>query len=517
MEISNTIDSVVIVGGGTAGWLTASKLAKKLNSNKKGAVSVTLIESPDIPTVGVGEGTWPTMRKTLAEIGIDETEFIRFCNASFKQGSKFVNWKSAPASSDNHYYHLFSSILDPSEFNLSPYWNLGQAGEKTYAESVSTQGYLSDLFKAPKTISSKAYDGIQSYAYHLDAGKFSELLKRHATENLGVKFLSCNVTNVNSHNEEIISVNTDTYGEIKGDFFVDCTGFACLLLGKTLGIPFKPVSDILFTDHAIAIQVPHDDDNCDINSCTISTAQEAGWIWDIGLQNRRGVGHVYCSEFISHEEAEQTLRDYIGEKSKGLPAKLVPMNVGYREKFWHNNCVAVGLSAAFVEPLEASAIFLIEAASNMLSDQLPKDKSLLPLAAKKFNDSFQFRWNKTIDFIKLHYVLSKRDEPFWQKNKKPESIPQSLQDALLQWRSEPVSAYDFSHVYEPFPMESYQYVLNGMEFEQDLSLSAAKYDEIEHAQKAFAQIDKVKDILIKELPTNRELLNKLSSYSFTKV
>ena len=191
--------------------------------------------------------------------------------------------------------------------------------------------------------------------------------------------------------------------------------------------------------------------------------------------------------------------------------------VGYREKFWHNNCVAVGLSAAFVEPLEASAIFLIEAASNMLADQLPKDKSLLPLAANKFNDSFQFRWNKTIDFIKLHYILSKRDEPFWQKNKDPESIPQSLKNALLQWRSEPVSAYDFSHVYEPFPMESYQYVLNGMEFEQDLSLSAAKYSQTEHAQKAFAQIDKVKDILIKELPTNRELLNKLSSYSFTKV
>ncbi|NOU50879.1 tryptophan 7-halogenase [Pseudoalteromonas sp. JBTF-M23] len=517
MEVNETIGSVVVVGGGTAGWITAAKLAKRFNSTSEGAVSVTLIESPDIPTIGVGEGTWPTMRKTLASLGIDESEFIRTCNASFKQGSKFVNWKAAPTTTNNHYYHLFSSIADPAEFNLSPYWRLGYAGTKSYAEAVSTQGYLSDLCKAPKAITSKAYDGIQSYAYHLDAGKFAELLKKHAIEKLGVKFLSCNVTDVMTDTDGITGVMTDQFGEVAGDFFVDCSGFSCLLLGQTLGVPFKSVSDVLFTDYAVAIQVPYNDPQCDINSCTISTAQEAGWIWDIGLQNRRGVGHVYSSEFMSHEQAEKLLREYIGEDAHNLPAKLVKMNVGYREKFWHKNCVAIGMSAAFVEPLEASAIFLIEAASNMLADQLPKKKSLLNIVANKFNESFLFRWNRTIDFIKLHYVLSERDEPFWVKNKNKDSIPQSLQDSLEQWATEPVSPYDFSHVYDPFPMESYQYVLNGMNFNQDLSAGETKYSDIDNAKRAFGQIEKYKDMLIRDLPSNRELLNKLSSFSFSKV
>jgi tryptophan halogenase len=515
-----SIDHVVIVGGGTAGWLTAANLAKKFNSNNENSIQVTLIESPDIPTVGVGEGTWPTMRKTLAKIGISENEFLVKCNASFKQATKFVNWKETPKGSEsNHYYHLFTSIFDPEDFNLAPYWNLGVVGKgQSYADSVSVQGKICELGLAPKTILNKEFEGIQNYAYHLDAGLFAKLLKEHCLEKLGVTYISANVTEVNLDKDGYItSVNTDKTPSVAGDFFVDCSGFRSLLLGDALGIPFHSIGDILLTDHAVTIQVPYADENTSIASTTISTAQEAGWTWDIALSNRRGTGYVYSSKHTSHEKAEQTLRDYIGPQAEGLEARLIKMNVGYREKFWHKNCFAIGLSAAFVEPLEASAIFLIEASANMLSELMPKSRATMALVEEKVNTSFKFRWEKTIDFIKMHYYLSKRDEPFWQDNKTLSTVPESLISSLERWKSQLVTSYDFDNVYEPFPLESYQYVLYGMGFEQDLSYKRSAYNMSETAEENYTQVQNIALQVEKQLPRNRDLLTKVRQHGFQKI
>lgn len=515
---SQKIDQVIIVGGGTAGWLTAAKLAKKLNSRDPKAVQVTLIESPDIPTIGVGEGTWPTMRKTLAELDIDESEFMRFCSASFKQATKFVNWKNAPSNNENHhYYHLFSGIVGADEFNLSPYWSLSEQ-HIAYAHYVSAQAALCEKNLAPKGMNNRAYEGLVNYAYHLDAGKFSDFLKQISCEKLGVKFISANVTDVHVNEKgHIASVKTDDAGEISGDFFVDCSGFKCLLLGETYNIKFKPISDILFTDHAIAMQVPYANEEHDVSSATVSTAQTAGWIWDIGLANRRGTGYVYCADFISHDQAEATLRTYVGSEAEGLTSRRIKMNCGYREKFWHKNCVAIGLSAAFVEPLEASAIFLIEASANMLCEQFPRHENLLPFAEQKFNQSFKYRWEKTIDFIKLHYVLSQRTEDFWQANKALNSIPQRLQEQIESWRYQPVSQYDFTHVYEPFLQDSYQYVLHGMGFMQELEYNNSSYNQQLVAQKIIHKNEQITSQLLKQLPTNRVLLKQLMKNSFQAI
>lgn len=511
---TDAIRSVLVVGGGTAGWLTAANLAQSFNSSGQGAISVTLIESPDIPTIGVGEGTWPTMRATLQKLGIKEEDFLRSCNATFKQGTKFVNWQHSelPAS----YHHLFTSVSDPTQFNLAPYWLLGGAGDdKPYASAVSAQGIIAELGLAPKKITNKAYEGVLNYAYHLDAGKFAELLKNHAQQKLGVQFISANVLDVSLTTDgSIAAIITDRAGTQQADFYVDCTGFQSLLLGKAMGVGFCSVADTLLTDHAVTIQVPHPAPDSPVNACTHSTAQEAGWIWDIGLTNRRGVGYVYSSEYVSHDEAEQCLRRYIGPAADALVARKLAMQVGYREKFWHKNCVAIGLSAAFVEPLEASAIFLIEAAANMLADQLPALKQNLPLAERKFNTSFLFRWQKTIDFIKLHYALSGRAEPFWQAARAKQLIPQSLQDLLQSWHTQPVSAYDFAHVYEPFPMESYQYVLYGMGFKQQLS-DPQRYRQSDKAALYFQRVQQLTQQLQQELPAQRELLAKIYQYGFS--
>ena len=513
---NNTIDQVVIVGGGTAGWLTAAKLAKKLNSNSPGGVQVTLVESPDIPTIGVGEGTWPTMRKTLAELEISEHEFLTYCHASFKQATKFVNWQRTPEQGQsNHYYHLFSSIVNADEFNLSPYWSLSDQ-QVDYASYISPQAALCEQGLAPKSITNKPYEGLVNYAYHLDAGKFAELLQKVSCERLGVKHIKANVGSVNlAENGNIKSITlAHDNSEVLGDFFVDCTGFHCLLLNKTYQIPFKPINDVLFTDHAIAMQVPYPDETTSINSSTISTAHSAGWTWDIGLANRRGTGYVYCSDFVSHDEAEATLRNYVGAQAKDLECRRIKMNCGYREKFWHNNCVAIGLSAAFVEPLEASAIFLIEASANMLCQQFPRHQSLLKNMERKFNESFHFRWQRTIEFIKLHYFLSKRTEDFWVANRELSTVPDSLLEQLENWRYQAPSQYDFDHVYEPFLQDSYQYVLHGMLYQQELNHNASSYQDAALAANIAAKNQQLTQQLINQLPTNRELLKKVKAYGF---
>lgn len=516
--MNNNIDQVVIVGGGTAGWLTAAKLAKKLNSTADNAVQVTLIESPDIPTIGVGEGTWPTMRKTLAELEIDESEFMRFCFASFKQATKFVNWKETPTTNkQNYYYHLFSGIVSAEEFNLSPYWSMSDKSQ-TYADFISPQAAICQQGLAPKSMTNRAYEGLVNYAYHLDAGKFADFLKELSCRKFGVKFISANVTKVNVNQQgDIQALETDSAGTIVGDFFVDCSGFKCLLLGQTFGIKFKSIKDTLFTDNAIAMQVPYLAEQQDINSATISTAQTAGWTWDIGLSNRRGTGYVYCSDFISHDEAEATLRAYVGPQAEQLSARRIKMNCGYREKFWHRNCVAIGLSAAFVEPLEASAIFLIEASANMLCEQFPRHRSLLPIVEKKFNESFTYRWEKTIDFIKLHYFLSNRSEDFWQANKVLSSVPERLQEQVKNWQYHPVSQYDFTHVYEPFLQDSYQYVLHGMGFGQQLAYNASSFSQQAMADNIRQKNEKITQQLLAQLPTNRALMTQLMDHNFQAI
>ncbi len=519
--MTQTVNNILIVGGGTAGWLTAAKLAKELNCKAADAIQVTLIESPNIPILGVGEGTWPTMRTTLQKLGIDEAEFMRTCNASFKQGSRFVNWKETPKDNQNNYYHnLFTSLQNPEQFNLAPYWSLGYAGDITYADAVSFQGAVCDKGLAPKKITTAQYEGMQSYAYHLDAVKFADFLKNFATEKLGVKHLYGHITNTNLDADGYIeSVDTDSHGTLAADFFVDCSGFAALLIGNALNIPFVGIADTLFVDHAVAIQIPYkDEENEPVASQTISTAHKHGWTWDIGLTNRRGTGYVYSSRYTDHDTAEQTLRNHLGPEAKDISARLIKMKIGRREKFWEKNCVAIGMSAAFIEPLEASAIFLIEAAGNMLTDQFPRTRDDIAKVAKKFNQSFRFRWDKSIEFIKMHYFLSRRDDSdFWLDNRNPNTVPAGLLERLEHWKSHPPSRYDFDNVFEPFPLESYQYILYGLNFPMDLRHNQSSFHMIELAQKNFARVKDLANIAAKELPSHRELLNKIRTYNFQSV
>lgn len=519
--MAKMINNVLVVGGGTAGWLTASILAKQLNSKSPDAVQVTLVESPDIPIIGVGEGTWPTIRATLENLGIDESEFMRECDATFKQGSQFVNWVNTPtATNSESYYHPLSAVFHSSyDFNLAPYWLLGEAGGKSYDQAVATQCHVCDAGLAPKKITTPAYDAIQNYSYHLNANKFASFLARHSVEKLGVKHIKANVEAVKLDDEGyIVEVETDSAGTLTADFFVDCSGSKALLIYGTLDVPWLKINKVLFNDTAIAMQIPYESPESPIATHTIATAHEAGWTWDIGLHNRRGIGYVYSSDYTTDERAEEVLREYAGPMSEGISIRKIPLNLGYREKFWHKNCVAIGMSAAFIEPLEASAIFLVEAAANMLADQFPRHQDSMQYVEEKYNKTFRLRWDKSVDFVKLHYCITKRkDTQYWIDNCDPDSIPVALKNRLGHWKTHPPTKYDFDYAYEPFVLDSYLFVLYGMQFDVDIVPNSSSFSRNMEAKVKFDNVEKVGKMLINELPTHRELVEKVYQFGFQKI
>ncbi|MBU3077552.1 tryptophan halogenase family protein [Sphingomonas quercus] len=510
------VRNIVIVGGGTAGWLTAGVIAAKHLSRSAAGFTVTLVESPNTPIIGVGEGTWPTLRSTLARIGVSETDLFRECDASFKQGAKFARWTTGTA--DDAYYHPLMLPQGFSQLNLVPHWLAGGDG-RSFCDMVCPQGRVCDDGLAPKTITTPEYEALANYAYHLDAGKFAPFLQKHCCEKLGVRHVRADVREVLLKEDgDIRAILTEQAGEIEGDLFVDCTGFRSLLLGEALGVPFKSCSDVLFCDTALAVQIPYDSEISPIASHTISTAQPAGWIWDIGLPTRRGTGHVYSSSHISDDEAERQLRAYIGPAADGLAVRKIGIRSGHRETFWKGNCVAVGLAAGFLEPLESSAIVLIELSAKMIAEQMPVCREVMDVVAARFNATTHYRWGRIIDFLKLHYVLTKReDSDFWRDNVRPETVPDRLQDLLLLWKYQSPWFHDeFDRVEEVFPPASYQYVLYGMDFRTEVEPEALAGD-ARQADRAVRENITHTERLRASLPRHRELINKIRTHGLQAV
>lgn len=516
------VKKVVIVGGGSAGWLTAGVLAGRFKTEPDEGLEVILAESPDVATIGVGEGTWPSMRTTLKQMGVSETDFIRECDVSLKQGSRFDSWVTGEG---DYYYHPFSLPQGFGEFNLARYWQ--KVRDKiSFADAVCQQSQVCDQGLAPKSIATPEYAFNVNYGYHLNAGKFADFLQRHCTENLGVRHILDHVTEVNTlPNGDIESLNTKESGPIHGDLFIDCTGFAAVLIGQHYDIPFNSVRDVLFNDSALAVQVPYKNSDDPIASHTLSTAQSAGWVWNISLPSRRGVGHVYSSKFISDRNAERELRDYLApivgrRQAEELPVRKIAIEPGYRREFWHRNCVAVGLSAGFVEPLEASALVLVEFAARMIAEQLPANRDLMNITAKRFNRKFTRHWGRIIDFLKLHYLLNRReDNGYWEANRQIGSVPESLRESLLLWQHQPPWLQDAPQFDELFSSASFQFVLYGMGFatQETQPPCRAEDENLIKANKLFSENAERTARLLRTQPTNRELINKVIEFGFQKI
>ena len=502
--MAKTFEKLVIVGGGTAGWLSAAYLAAR-----HPGLSITLVEAPDIPTIGVGEGTWPTMRETLRTIGISETEFLTECDASFKQGSRFDGWRTGTAG--DSYLHPFTPPASGDMRALLAAWQETEGTDFAGAVTAQAAACMRDL--APRQRAMPDYAGALNYGYHLDAGKFARLLARHATGRLGVRHISDTFEKVRTSEDGLIeAIHLRDTGELAGDFFLDCTGMKALLIADHCGAGWIDRSDVSFNDTALAVQVPTLPGS-PLASQTVGTAHAAGWLWDIALPARRGVGCVYSSRFLDDEAARAILADYVeanipGADAASLEPRKLSFATGHRDRFWVGNCLAIGLSAGFIEPLEASAIVLIELSLRALADNFPVSRAALPAHCVRFNSLFRYRWDRIVDFLKLHYVLSRRDEPYWKAQRDPATIPASLAEQLLLWRDQPPSTWDFPQIDEIFSPASQHYVLYGMGFPAPVS---AGQRDIEAARQRLAEVREKARGMTSALPTNRVYLDALDT------
>ena len=402
-----SIRKIVIVGGGTAGWMTAAPLALRLGK----ACEIVLVESPEIGTVGVGEATLPTLRYFNLALGIDGADFVKKTQATFKLGIEFKDWGHI----GNRFFHGFGGF-GPSIENRSPhmYW-LRLAREfkdmPSYEEwSVTTMMARQQRFMLPHDGMPGVTDDF-SYAFHFDAGLYAAYLRDYAMHR-GMRRVEGTIVDVEQHAETgfITAVKLRDGQRVEGDLFVDCTGFRGLLIENVYKAGYDDWSAMLPCNSALAVPCTRQES---ITPYTTSTARNAGWTWRIPLQHRTGNGHVYCNGFTSDDEASRVLLDGLDGDALGEPRQL-RFTAGRRRKSWIKNCVAIGLSGGFLEPLESTSINIIESAVGWLVQYFP-DRDFRPELAAEFNRLISERYEFVRDFIILHYKLTNRnDSEFWR-------------------------------------------------------------------------------------------------------
>jgi flavin-dependent dehydrogenase len=439
----NRVTGVTIVGGGTAGWVTAMVLNSALNGRGDGPpVRVTLIESPNVPTVGVGESTVPGMPRLLKQLGVDEAQFIRHCNASFKMGVRFVHWHEDDDGRPLEYFNLFNSPV--AIHGLTPAYHFHRfGGPERYAEFADALGPAGDLIRAhrgPRGAGDGDYESQVGYAYHVDAALFA-LFLRDLCVARGVEHVLDDVVEVQQgETGHVTALKLKQRGLLPVQLVIDCTGFRSRIIGQVLGEPFEPYSDVLLCDSALAVQIPHPEPGR-IEPCTRSTALGAGWAWRVPLHSRVGTGYVFSSRFRSDEEAAREFLDFLGPPAKDAEPKVIRMRIGRMRRHWVKNCVAIGLSSGFIEPLEATAIYMIETAARWLVRHFP-DRAMSPQLADSYNRLTNALYEEIRNFIVLHYYTSNRGEPFWLAARQEIELPDALAARLELWRATLPNAID---------------------------------------------------------------------------
>lgn len=455
------IKRVAIVGGGTAGWLAANHLGVELSRDPE--IEITLIESKDIPIIGVGEGTVPQIKATLKRFGIAEIDLLSTCDATFKQGIKFARWMDAEKYGPDHfYYHPFSSPF-PSGYDVTHYW---LNNRDSFEYSMLSEIYsVAEMNRSPKQKSSPPYMGLVDYAYHFNALKFAELLAKNARERFAVKHVFETISQVLLHTDGSIKGFVYASGcEQEFDFFIDCTGFSSLLIGDTLGVPFLDKSSQILTDTVMAIQEPVAESD-EILPYTLATAHKAGWIWDIPLTQRRGIGFVYSSRHMTEAEAVGSFSDYLGRDLQNTQLRKIPMKIGYRDFFWKKNCAALGLAQGFVEPLEATSILVTDFAALLLARNFPKTADDISVVSAHCNKAVSYTWERVIDFVQLHYCISdRRDSPFWIDSTTNPVMSDVLRERLALWKIGVPKKTDFFSSFDIFGVENHLFVLYGMDY-----------------------------------------------------
>ena len=419
---------IVIVGGGSAGWMTALIFARVLIPK---GVEITVVESPTVGIIGVGEGSTPWLRGFFDSLGIEESEWMPACHATYKCGITFDGWSTKPGFES--YFHPFASMLDNltmTQFVHNAEARINGADVHAHPDRFFIATRLADGCLAPKPSEDFPFD--VWHGYHFDAALLGQYLQRKSLER-GVRYLVRHVTHATLDESGSIAALATKEGEtIGGDLFVDCTGFAGLLIDKALKTPYVSFAENLFNDAAVALPSPLDGP---IPAETVSTALRHGWAWRIPLTSRYGNGYVYSTQFCSPDEAERELRERLGLLDSDTPARHLKMKIGRVTKHWNRNCLAVGLSQGFIEPLEATALLFIQQTAATFVEFLVQG-DLGEAAHERFNQGVNEHFEGTRDYIVTHYKTNTRtDTDYWRANAANLNLSDALKQLYTLWMS----------------------------------------------------------------------------------
>ncbi len=523
------IENVVILGGGTAGWMAASYLSKSLQGN----VGITVLEAPNVPRIGVGEATVPNLQKAFFDaLGIAEEDWMRECNAGFKLGVKFVNWRT-PGSGESGarrlddgspdvFYHPFGLLPEHDRIPLSHYWFndrfLGHH-QQPFDYTCFKEPALMDAKKAPRW-----RDGRRAtrYAWHFDAQLVADFLRRFATEKQGVVHVQDEMTEVLQDGRGfIIGLRTKQGRVLEGDLFIDCSGFRGLLINQAMGEPFIDMNDHLLCDSAVATAVPNDDANCGVEPYTSAIAMPSGWTWKIPMLTRFGTGYVYSSGFASRDQATEDFCRLWGLDPGRARLNQIRFRVGRNRRAWVRNCVSIGLASCFLEPLESTGIYFIYAAIYNLAQHFP-DRTFDERLIGAFNREIETMFDDCRDFVQAHFYFSPRvDTPFWEANKHLE-LSENIRQKVAAYQAglpinQPTTSED--NYYGNFAAEFRNYWTNGSYYcilaglgllpDRPLPALAHKTQSVQGVGAVIEAIRRDEQTLLDSLPTNYEYLSWL--------
>jgi tryptophan 6-halogenase len=528
LTTDNRITRVIILGGGSAGWMSACYLGSYL----QGSVSITVLEAPALPKIGVGEATIPNLQRVFFDqLGLDEDEWMPECNASFKMGIKYINWRTAGRAAPHprefngrtdYFYHLFGLLPELDHFPLSHYWL-----HKKRA-SLTNEEFDYACFKEPPVLDANLaprwLDGRRatSYAWHFDAHRLAAYLCRVATERLGVRHVQGEMQEALLDERGFISALVTKDGRtLEADFFVDCSGFRGLLINKAMREPFIDMNEYLLCDSAVAVAIPHDDARYGVEPYTSAIAMDAGWTWRIPMPGRFGSGYVFSSQFTERDEATKNFCDLWGLDPATTELNQIGFRVGRNRRAWVKNCVGIGLSSCFLEPLESTGLYFIYGALYHLGKHFP-DKNFNPTLSNRFNRNIETMFDDSRDFIQIHYYFSPRnDTPFWNANKKLR-LSDSIMAKIEEYKAgipvdQPIT--DVSTYYGNYESEfrnfwtngSYYCILAGLGLIPDGPPPALTYRErsVARAETLFQEVREQQRSLAESLPANYEYLRQM--------
>ncbi|WP_018415844.1 tryptophan halogenase family protein [Teredinibacter turnerae] len=491
------IQHIVVVGGGTAGWIAAASLAKILHNR---GVRITLVESPEINIIGVGESTLPQVMQFLRNLGIDEKEFMAATQATYKLGTKFFDWSEVGeafwhpfgnigVNIDGHNFFAFLQKArkqgDPAQmWQYAPSAVLGEAGRYYSPGAATPESFLSGV----------------NYALHFDAVKVAKYLKRFS-EALGIQHVMETVVDASLHDNGFIDSLTLKDGRrLAGDFYIDCTGTNALLIGKVLNTQYLNWNNYLLCDSAVIVQ---SDNSYDIPPYTKAIAHENGWRWEIPLRHRLGNGYVYSSEFCTPNQAENKLLEQV--QNPALDSlRHFQFQAGRREKLWNKNCLALGFAGGFLEPLESTAIYLSLKGIESFLELYPDNQCSLAIA-NEFNRRMAIEYENIRDFIILHYCISGRsDSPFWQKNKTMD-VPRALLEKIALYQAQ---GRIYRNDLDLFKSSSWHAVFDGMGIVPDFYNPLIEGSNFKEVLNILSEVRGLMSKMAAGLPAHREYLDK---------